>query len=567
MNDEHCGCSALKWAKDEPKRETIFALLATDEAQFQPERHYELLLDTFTRDYLGKLYYYCLKKTDNPTEAEDLSADISLHIVTALRKGVVPQHFSAWVWRIAKNRYSQWAGAKSKRRSMMHGPGLDDTTIADHTAIDADLVHSEDLSLLRRELSFISKDYRDIVVAYYINDTKAQTIAGLLNIPKGTVVSKLFRARKILKEGMNMAREFGTKSYKPEDFYFSGTGNHPTGLPDSALNRQLPKNILLEAHNNPSSLEALAVEVGVALPYMEEEVQLLVDAELLMETKGKYVTAFLIESKELQLTLHNTQQKGSRERSPLVDDIATSALPHIRALGIVPPHYPNSQLKWLVATLLMDRVIDLVPGSKIGGFYHRKDGGDWGITGYEAHDFAFDDVGICHNGIIGDGGEIWGFTYPILNGNTLGKITWDNTNLPIFADIVKNRRNVKDFTAAENEVWQKVYGGLLHVDENGDIVPDIAVFTNGTIEQMHAVFEAHPKYAALQNLVSGLFDELKGILKKHSTPAIHDQLEYYASTSMLGIRGMAINDMVAAGALDAPEDVEDSTLGLYAVLH
>ena len=529
------------------------------------ETHYQLLLSTFTENYLGKLYYYCLKKTDNPTEAEDLASDISLHIITALEKGTVPRHFSAWVWTIAKNRYSHWASAKNKRLRNTRYESLDETA-ADHTAIDADLTHWEDLSLLRRELSFISKDYREIVVAFYLGDEKAQTIAHRLSIPKGTVVSKLFRARKILKEGMNMAREFGTKSYKPEDFYFSGTGNQPTGLPDSALGRQLPKNILLEAHNNPSTLEALAVEVGVALPYMEEEVQLLVDAELLMETKGKYVTAFLIESKELQLALHHAQQKGVKERSPLVDDIATDALPRIRALGVVADHYPDSDLKWLVTTLLMDRVIDLVPGCKIWGFYHRKDGGDWGITGYEAHDFTFDDVGICHNGIMGNEGEIWGFTYPVLNGNTLGRITWDNTNLPIFADIIKNRRNVKDFTPAENEVWQKVYGGLLHANEKGGIVPDIAVFTDDTMAQMHGIFEAHPQYQALQNLVTGLFGDMQEILKKYSTPAIHDQMAYYASTSMLNIRGMAVNDLLATGKLVAPRDVAGSTIGLYAVL-
>jgi hypothetical protein len=34
------------------------------------------------------------------------------------------------------------------------------------------------------------------------------------------VLSKLHRARKNLEEGMNMSREFGTLSYKPENINF-----------------------------------------------------------------------------------------------------------------------------------------------------------------------------------------------------------------------------------------------------------------------------------------------------------------------------------------------------------
>ena len=51
----------------------------------------------FAESYMEKLFYFCLKKTGNRTEAEDLTQDISLQIIAALNKGTIPTSFSAWV--------------------------------------------------------------------------------------------------------------------------------------------------------------------------------------------------------------------------------------------------------------------------------------------------------------------------------------------------------------------------------------------------------------------------------------------------------------------------------------
>ena len=69
---------------------------------------------TFIKDYAEKIFYFCLKKTGNHYAAEDLASDILLNVILALEKGVVPVHFPAWVWRIARNRYSVWADKKHK---------------------------------------------------------------------------------------------------------------------------------------------------------------------------------------------------------------------------------------------------------------------------------------------------------------------------------------------------------------------------------------------------------------------------------------------------------------------
>ena len=86
------------------------------------------------------------------------------------------------------------------------------------------MIYAEQTALLRRELAFIKSDYRSIVVAYYIENKSTREIALSLSLPANTVKSRLLRARQILKEGIDMAREFGKLSYSPENIAFVMNG-------------------------------------------------------------------------------------------------------------------------------------------------------------------------------------------------------------------------------------------------------------------------------------------------------------------------------------------------------
>ena len=145
-----------------------------------------------------------------------------------------------------------------------------------------DIMHAEQMALLRRELAFIRNDYRNIVVAYYIENKSVRDIASSLSLSTSAVHQRLHRARIVLKEGMDMAREFGKLSYNPENISFINNGcQGNNGEPWNYITRSLCKNILLAAYRTPATAEELAMEVGVALPYMEEELSSLVEATLM----------------------------------------------------------------------------------------------------------------------------------------------------------------------------------------------------------------------------------------------------------------------------------------------
>lgn len=356
------------------------------------------LTEIYAKEYMEKIFYFCLKKTGELPEAEDLTSDISLCIFTELHKGTIPNYFSAWVWQIARNRYSIWADKKHRKSEYVSGSDLADLELADDTLIEDKFVRNEDLSLLRRELAFISSDYRDIVVAYYIEDIKAKDIAQRLGLPESTVRSKLFRARNILKEGMSMAREFGVMSYKPENIGFIMNGIcDKNGVPLSLIKRDLCKNILLASYRTPSTAEELSVELGVALPYMEDELNELVEVTLLKKNEKVYETNIFIVSAKAQEAIYANLKKITPAIAAAVIEVLEYVVKHLNKNGVKwCEHFQlYEDMKWALLMKEVDiinfRILDDINRTKnpasanLGKWGHtvRPNGGEWDILGLE----------------------------------------------------------------------------------------------------------------------------------------------------------------------------------------
>ncbi len=519
------------------------------------------IIDEFTENYTAKLFYFCLKKTGNSYEAEDLASDIALNIITSLEKGTVPMNFSAWVWQIARNRYSIWADKKRTRNERFSDNDISEHIIEDTSAdIENELIHSEELSLLRRELAFISSEYRDILIAYYIDDRKTKDIAKTLNLPEGTVLSKLHRARKILKEGMIMAREFGIKSYKPEDIAFSSSGKQPSGLPWSAVQRKIPKNILIEASNNPSTVEELSIELGIAIPYIEEEVKLLTDATLLKRLdNGKYITDFYIASAEAQLEIYRAQRKDSLERSKMIDKLVADCLTEVRKLGVVKNNMSDNDLKWLLIPAALESIMSPVAYKGINNMPTRANGEDWGFIGYE--DVTLPEVCFSgHNGA-GSGNEFWMYAFSDWDMWTrVGLMDWDEADF--LADTILNNRKIESFTHSESLIWNRIKNRFAH-EENGYVIPDIVVIDNAQYAALIDMVRSHALAGKLTEMIGSLYNEVKEILSKNSTPVLKEQLDYCAGSFMTYLRMMTVRDEVNCERLTVPENPEKSTVAMW----
>ena len=509
----------------------------------------EFRIGEFTSEYFERVYYYCLKKTGSETEAAELSQDIALGIIEQLRRGACPDSFSGWVWQIVRNIYAGWATEKHKTRERLSDTDISEFEIPDNSDFVSDLIREEDIAAIRREMAFILSEYRNVLLMYYIQSKRVCDIAKNLGIPEGTVKTRLFRARQKLKEGMYMAREFGKRSYNPERLNFSSSGNQPAGLPWSAVQRKIPVNILCEANNNPSTVEELAIELGIAAPYMEDEVDILEKSELLKKLDdGKYITNFFIAPSEC-----------IEEVNELCEDFAYDNYKKFwhMASDFVAKHYAEfigeSTMSEQDATMfffleLVTTVKETSDGAAWGRF-KRKDGGSWGFIGYEQgarhgriNACSFSDNGVtmrddCNKlhlrGYIGDN---------VRFGKRIYKDSCfyiDSNDIIVIRELVKNGYGTKGFTDLQKNILDRFCDNGYFVKDGDKYKPAVLIFEGDKLSELRnlMICEHREEYDALVAAMKKLHDDAVGIIAKYSVPCLKDDFDYYVCAMLYKMRG------------------------------
>ena len=504
------------------------------------------LRDLYVSDYLEKLFYFCLKKTGNAHEAEDLASDISLDVLTALEKGAEIKRFSAWVWRIARNRYAAWVADKSAKRTALYSDDVSEYDAADDGGIEDDWIRAEDVGRLRRELAFISSEYREIVVTYYIKQKRINEIAESLSIPEGTVKTKLYRARKKLKEGMIMAREFGKRSYDPESVQFVSSGNQSDGLPWKAVQRKIPVNILCEANNNPSTAEELSIALGVALPYMEEEIGLLEKATLLKKLDGgKYLTNFFIYPVECENEICEILCDYCEEVYEKIWKLAEKTVAREAGktcdVSSVGANDAAMYFSFLVNDLLQQNAL---PPSAYKRFV-RPNGTDWGFCGFEegyacrlpeeffSCNFSGSQIDdICWHG------------YPRSSGTSdrFPRLRYlERCGVPerVSLSFLQRVAEGKPFDELKKE-HEGILDYLIRkgfvVNENGKLTVDALLFRDR--EACTNRIKADPDFAVLLEKTKAMAKKVYASIEKHSNPYLKDDIDYYVESGLSRVRSI-----------------------------
>jgi len=237
-------------------------------------------------DNMKTVLGFALSRLNDPQEAEILASDILYALLKSAPKLRDESKFYPFMWRVAENTFVNYLRGKRPAKAEI----TDESSGSD--PVEEEILLREDLTLLRRELTLLSANYRTATVLYYMEDKSCTEIAETLGTSAEMVKYYLFRARKVLREGMNMNRVFGEKSYNPKMFEIDFYGEH--GGEDSLYTvfrqRKILGNILLAAYYAPVTVQELSIELGVAVPYLEDELNLLTEKFLLVRKNGRYQT-------------------------------------------------------------------------------------------------------------------------------------------------------------------------------------------------------------------------------------------------------------------------------------
>lgn len=162
---------------------------------------------TLVTRYQDRVYSQCLRWMGDPRIAEEVSQDVFLAVYRALHRFRGEARFSTWIFRITvnhcKNRRLYRKRRHADSQESFDGPIRDeDGPIRqipdDGPGTDRGTQQSEAVKILYESLTTLEESQRTIILLRDIQDLSYDEIAHILDLPKGTVKSRLHRARQDL---------------------------------------------------------------------------------------------------------------------------------------------------------------------------------------------------------------------------------------------------------------------------------------------------------------------------------------------------------------------------------
>jgi RNA polymerase sigma-70 factor (ECF subfamily) len=142
----------------------------------------------------------CARMTGDTHRGEDLAQEAFARVF-ARRKEYQPSgKFSTWLWRIALNLcYDELRRRQRREETPLDADGDATITVLDEFAApepapDKSLVERERGELVRSALMQLPEVYRTVLVLRHYEDLKFREIAGVLDVPEGTVKSRMAEA-------------------------------------------------------------------------------------------------------------------------------------------------------------------------------------------------------------------------------------------------------------------------------------------------------------------------------------------------------------------------------------
>lgn len=287
------------------------------------------LLKIMNQELLDKLFGFCYARTADSHEAEELCSDIVFALVKAAQKEGEIEEIYPFIWRVARNVYADFSGKKRQRSERSYAGNPEEELLlmeapeSVESVLEATLSEEEDIYQLKRiyrQISFLTKAYRDVMVAFYLDGLSIKDIAAIYGVKETTIKQRLFSARNLIRQELDEKGtgkvEMSDKEKKPVtfqtiDYEIWGTGNPTTGDPRDVCTRQLSKQVVWLCKNKPRTAKEISEELNLPMMYAEEELEIQTQGEkgnyglLKKLPDGRYINNFvLLDAKEMDALEH-----------------------------------------------------------------------------------------------------------------------------------------------------------------------------------------------------------------------------------------------------------------------
>ncbi len=477
-------------------------------------------LDNKITEVAKTLFAYCAARTPNRFEAEDLAQDIIVELYKSADTLRDEKAFYGFMWAVAGNVYRSWCKKKAQKKECALQETMPSPT-------EFFVEEEEDVYRLRRELALLNEKYRKAVVLYYLENKSCAQISKVLSISESMVKYLLFKARQILKEGMSMERTYGSQSYSPKalSLCFCGeAANRYYALGESKISQ----NILFACYHDKLTAEQVSLEIGVALPYMEDKLFQLYEHDLLKKEGNRYSTNLIIFTEELARETSAT----TAECWIKVADVLAKAIEReesaVRSLSAMGNVSPRNIVAWQTVSMILCQAIVERLQERVQIVYPKDKFGTrcfiWGVE--EGESFTpIRPFAAGFSNVQKESGEyIQFFDFPI-NGEMVHHYFYNNQHQSnIFLKIAAGQCD--DFSENDKAIAAELIKKGYVCTRKGKLFVNAPIFREENFRKLKDCLEKDVE--KICEIAKGTIGILAQIIKKHAPASLKKQAEQMA---------------------------------------
>ena len=153
--------------------------------------------------HFERLYNFACWLTHDRQEAEDLVQETYAKALKGFSSFQPGTNFRAWIYKILRNAFfTSRTGLKASATVPLEIENEEEPWPTDKETPESILLQRSDEQLVQRALEQLPVAYREILLLCEVEEMSYQEISNTLVIPMGTVMSRLSRARKALRNGL-----------------------------------------------------------------------------------------------------------------------------------------------------------------------------------------------------------------------------------------------------------------------------------------------------------------------------------------------------------------------------
>jgi len=169
-------------------REDVLTDLVVTGAQAGDQRSFTLLY----RQWNPVLIRYAARLTRDMAAPADIMQESWIAIAKGLGRLSDTSKFKSWSYQIVSNKCRDWIRVEQSRRRLHESEALSE--VQPNTE-----AMQNPVSIIKTALQDLPDDQRTILTLFYLEELGVHMIGVILNIPDGTVKSRLYHARKTLR--------------------------------------------------------------------------------------------------------------------------------------------------------------------------------------------------------------------------------------------------------------------------------------------------------------------------------------------------------------------------------